>query len=172
MLHQFLSPLSNGRTDAYGGSFENRTRLVCEIAEEIRRSWPERLPLFIRFSCTDWVEGGWDIEQSISLARLLKPLGVDLIDCSSGGAVPHAVIPAEPGYQVPFADRIRREADVMTAAVGLITEPRQAETIIDEGKADLVLLARESLRDSYWPRRAALEVGAEIEVPKQYARAW
>ncbi len=172
LLHQFLSPLSNSRTDAYGGSFENRTRIVLEVAEEVRRFWPERLPLFIRISCSDWVEGGWDIEQSVELARILRPLGVDLVDCSSGGAVPRAVIPAEPGYQVPFADRIRREADVLTAAVGLITEPRQAETIIDEGKADLILLARESLRDPYWPRRAALEVGAEIVVPKQYARAW
>lgn len=172
LLHEFLSPLSNQRADEYGGSFENRTRIVCEVSQEVRRYWPEKLPLFIRFSCTDWVEGGWDIDQSVELAKKLKPLGVDLVDCSSGGAVPHAVIPAEPGYQVPFADRIRREAGTHTAAVGLITEPRQAEAIIDEGQADLVLLARESLREPYWPRRAAQEVGAAVKVPDQYGRAW
>lgn len=153
LLHQFLSPLSNFRTDAYGGSFEGRTRIVREVVQAVRQAWPERLPLFIRLSCTDWVDGGWDLEQSIELARHLKGDGVDVVDCSSGGAVPNAVIPAEPGYQVPFAEAIRHRAGIATAAVGLITDPHQAEGIIAGARADVVLLGRESLREPYWPRR-------------------
>lgn len=172
LLHQFLSPLSNQRDDAYGGSFENRTRLVREVVEAVRREWPERLPLLVRLSATDWVEGGWDIDQSVALARLLKPLGVDMIDCSSGGLVPHVRIPVGPGYQVAFAERIRREADIPTGAVGLITEPGHADGIVRDGQADLVLLARELLRDPYWPRRAARKLGREITPPAQYGRAW
>lgn len=172
LLNSFLSPLSNHRTDEYGGSFENRTRIVREVVNAIRSVWPERLPLFIRFSASDWVEGGWDINQSVSLAAELKSLGVDLIDCSSGGNSSSAEIPVGPGYQVPFAAEIREKAGIATAAVGLITEPRQANEIIGLGKADLVLLARESLRDPYWPRRAAAELKIEIEIPDQYRRSW
>lgn len=172
LLHQFLSPLSNKRTDAYGGGFMNRTRLAREIAEAVRREWPERLPLFLRISATDWAEGGWDIEQSVELARQMKTLGVDLIDVSSGGAVYGAQIPVGPGYQTPFAERIRREAGILTGAVGLITSPAQADHVVRTGQADLVLLAREMLRDPYWPRRAAQELKQEIEAPSQYARAW
>jgi 2,4-dienoyl-CoA reductase-like NADH-dependent reductase (Old Yellow Enzyme family) len=172
LLHEFYSPLANQRTDRYGGSFHNRTRLVREVVEEVRRHWPERLPLFVRISSTDWVEGGWDIEQSIELARLLKPLGVDLIDCSSGGNIPGASIPLGPGYQTPFAERIRKEADILTGAVGLITSPQQADHILRTGQADMVLLAREMLRDPYWPRLAAKELGQEIAAPVQYGRAW
>jgi 2,4-dienoyl-CoA reductase-like NADH-dependent reductase (Old Yellow Enzyme family) len=172
LLHQFLSPLSNFRTDEYGGSFENRCRVVIEVVDRVRKYWPERLPLFVRFSCTDWMEGGWDLEQSVELARILLPRGVDLIDCSSGGAVPGAKIPVAPGYQVPHAARIRKEAGIATAAVGLITEPQQAEAILAEESADMVLLARESLRDPYWPRRAATELAQEIKPPNQYLRAW
>src|SRR5438876_160499 len=147
LIHEFLSPLSNHRDDAYGGSFDNRTRLIREIVAAVRRSWPKGLPLFVRISATDWVDGGWDLEQSIQLARALKQLGVDLMDCSSGGTVPHAVIPAAPGYQTPFAQRIREEAEIMTGAVGLITSSVQAEQIIATGEADAVLMAREFLRD-------------------------
>ncbi len=172
LLHSFYSPLSNHRTDRYGGSLENRTRIVREVAEEVRRVWPERLPLFLRISCTDWVEGGWDIEQSVELARMVKPLGVDLIDCSSGANVPNARMPLGPGYQTPFAERIRKEAGILTGAVGLITSPQQAEHILHTGQADMVLLAREMLRDPYWPRRAAKELGMEITPPPQYGRAW
>ncbi|HLV80311.1 MAG TPA: NADH:flavin oxidoreductase/NADH oxidase [Chthonomonadaceae bacterium] len=172
LLHEFYSPLSNTRADRYGGSFINRTRIVREVAEEVRRAWPERYPLFLRISCTDWVEGGWDIEQSVELARQMKPLGVDLIDCSSGANVPHASIPAGPGYQTPFAERIRHEAGILSGAVGFITSPFQAEHILRTGQADLVLLAREMLRDPYWPRRAAKELRAEITGPVQYCRAW
>lgn len=172
LLHSFYSPLSNHRTDRYGGSLENRTRIVREVAEEVRRVWPERLPLFLRISCTDWVEGGWDIEQSVDLARMVKPLGVDLIDCSSGANVPNARMPLGPGYQTPFAAQIRREAAILTGAVGLITSPQQAEHILHTGQADMVLLAREMLRDPYWPRRAAKELGVEITPPPQYGRAW
>ena len=171
LLHQFLSPLSNRRSDRYGGSFENRTRLVREVVEAVRGEWPERLPLFVRLSATDWVEGGWDIEQSVELARALGPLGVDLVDCSSGGLVAHAKIPVAPGYHVPFAERIRREAGVLTGAVGMITEASQAEAIIRAGQADAVLLARELLRDPYWPMRAARELGQSASWPAQYLRA-
>ena len=172
LLHEFLSPLSNTRTDQYGGSFENRTRILRETVEAVRGTWPEQFPLFVRLSATDWTEGGWDIAQSIELTRMLKPLGVDLVDTSTGGNVPHAKIPVGPGYQVQFAEQIKRGTGVLTGAVGMITDPHQADGIIREGQADLVLLARELLRDPYWPRRAAKELGAEIAAPVQYGRAW
>src|ERR1700686_390992 len=171
LIHEFLSPLSNQRRDAYGGSFENRTRMLREVGAAVRRGWPERAPLFVRRSATDWVEGGWDIEQSVELARQLKGLGVDLIDCSSGGLVPQARIPVGPGYQTPFAERIRRDADILTAAVGMITSPSQAEQVVAGGQADAVLLAREFLRDPYWPLRAAPGLGEPLSWPGQYLRA-
>jgi 2,4-dienoyl-CoA reductase-like NADH-dependent reductase (Old Yellow Enzyme family) len=171
LLHEFLSPLSNQRRDAYGGSFENRTRLLRDIAIAVRRVWPEQLPLFTRISATDWTEGGWDVDQSVELARQLKPLGVDLIDCSSGGNVASAKIPIGPGYQTPFAERIRKDANILTGAVGMITSPAQAEHIIGSGQADAVLIARELLRDPYFPMRAARELGQEITWPAQYLRA-
>ncbi|MFZ9682106.1 MAG: NADH:flavin oxidoreductase/NADH oxidase, partial [Cephaloticoccus sp.] len=151
LAHEFLSPLGNQRTDEYGGSFENRIRFLVETTRAVRAVWPDRLPLTVRISGTDWVEGAWDVEQSVELARRLKTEGVDLIDCSSGGIVPGVKIPVGPGYQVAIAERIRRESGVATAAVGLITEPKQADAVIREGRADLVLLAREFLRDAYWP---------------------
>jgi len=174
LMHEFLSPISNQRADHYGGIFENRVRFLLETTRAVRAVWPDRLPLAVRISCTDWVEGGWDIEQSVELARLLKKEGVDLVDCSSGGTTPDAKIPVGAGYQVPFAERIRREADIATAAVGFITEPAQADEIIRHGRADLVLLAREFLREPYWPRRAALALGRKDAVagPVQYGRAW
>ena len=172
LLHQFLSPLSNRRDDRWGGSFQNRTRLLRDTVSALREVWPERYPLWLRISATDWAEGGWDIAQSIELARGLSELGVDLVDVSSGGLVPGADIPVGPGYQVGFAARIRRESGIATGAVGLITEPRQAQDIIVNGEADVVLLAREELRDPYWPRRAAKALGVEIQVPLQYQRAW
>jgi len=171
LLHEFLSPLSNHRSDAYGGSFENRTRIVREIVSAVRSAWPERAPLFVRISATDWVDGGWDIEQSVELARQLKTLGVDLMDCSSGGNVARAKIPLGPGYQTRFADQIRREAGIMTGAVGMITSPEQAEHIVATGQADAVIIAREFLRDPYWPLRAARELGQTIAWPVQYLRA-
>lgn len=171
LLHEFLSPLSNHRQDQYGGSFENRTRLVREVVAAVRGVWPEQAPLFVRISATDWVDGGWDIEQSIELARQLAPLGVDFIDCSSGGNAAQATIPVGPGYQAPFAERIRREAGLLTGAVGLITEAAQAEQIVASGQADAVLLARELLRDPYFPLRAARELGQDIAWPAQYLRA-
>ena len=170
-LHEFLSPLSNRRSDLYGGSFENRTRIVREVVGKVRRFWPERLPLFIRISSTDWVEGGWDIEQAVELARSLRTLGVDLVDCSSGGNVAEAKIPLGPGYQVPFAERIRRDARILTGAVGMITEAHQADEIIRSGQADIVLLARQMLRDPYWPLHAAAQLGKSISWPAQYLRA-
>jgi 2,4-dienoyl-CoA reductase-like NADH-dependent reductase (Old Yellow Enzyme family) len=172
LLHQFLSPLSNRRADAYGGSFDNRTRLLREVVVAVREVWPEHLPLWLRISATDWAEGGWTPEESVALARMVKPLGVDLVDVSSGGLVPHVTIPLGPGYQVPFAAQVRREADIATSAVGLITEAAQAEAILAEGAADVISLARESLRDPYFPRRAASELGAQIAAPVQYGRAW
>jgi 2,4-dienoyl-CoA reductase-like NADH-dependent reductase (Old Yellow Enzyme family) len=171
LLHEFLSPLSNRRADAYGGSFDNRTRFVRECVAAVRRVLPERCPLFVRISATDWTEGGWDIDQSVELARQLLPLGVDLIDCSSGGNVEKAEIPVGPGYQTPFAERIRREANIATAAVGMITGPAQADQIIRNGEADLVLLARQMLRDPYWPLHAAQELGHTMTWPVQYLRA-
>ena len=170
LLHEFLSPLSNRREDEFGGSLENRARFPLLITEAVREVWPERLPLFARISATDWVEGGWDVEHSVEFSRWLKGRGVDLVDCSSGGLVPGARIPVGPGYQVPFAERIRREAGVATGAVGLITEPEQAEEIVSEGRADVVFLARAELRDPYWPLHAARQLGAEAPWPVQYAR--
>ena len=171
LLHEFLSPLSNQRTDSYGGSFQNRARLLLQVADAVRTVWPDHLPLFVRISATDWVEGGWNADESVELARLLKAHGVDLIDTSSGALVPNAQIPVAPGYQVPFAARIRREAHIPTAAVGLITEPAQANSIIANGEADLVLLAREMLRDPYWPLHAATALGESVTWPRQYLRA-
>jgi 2,4-dienoyl-CoA reductase-like NADH-dependent reductase (Old Yellow Enzyme family) len=172
LLHQFLSPLSNTRTDEYGGKFENRVHIVKQVVRAVREVLPPRLPLFVRVSATDWKEGGWDLAQTISLARELKPLGVDLIDCSSGGAVPGVKIPLGPGYQTGFAEAIRKEAGIATGAVGMISEPVQAETILATEQADLVFLARELLRDPYWPRRAAKALDVKIEAPVQYERAW
>ncbi|MDB4949602.1 MAG: oxidoreductase [Gemmatimonadetes bacterium] len=171
LLHQFLSPLSNHREDEYGGSFENRTRLLREMVRAVRGVWPDSLPLWVRLSATDWAEGGWDVEQSVELARVLGPLGVDLVDCSSGGMVPGVKIPLGPGYQVDFAERIRREGGIATAAVGLITAPEQADAIVRAGQADVVLLARQMLRDPYWPLHAARHLGAAGEWPVQYQRA-
>jgi 2,4-dienoyl-CoA reductase-like NADH-dependent reductase (Old Yellow Enzyme family) len=171
LINEFLSPLSNTRTDAYGGSFENRTRFLRQIVEAVRAVWPDNLPLFVRISATEWTDGGWDIEQSVELARAIAPLGVDLIDCSSGGNVPRVRIPLGPGYQVPLAARVRAESGVPTGAVGLITSAPQADEIVRSGKADLVFLAREELRDPYFPLHAARELGAHIAWPKQYLRA-
>jgi 2,4-dienoyl-CoA reductase-like NADH-dependent reductase (Old Yellow Enzyme family) len=172
LLHTFLSPLANHRDDCYGGSLENRARLLRDVVAAIRTQWPEPKPLFVRVSATDWAEGGWDIDECVTLARWLQQDGVDLIDCSSGGAVPNAKIPVAPGYQVPFAARIRHEAGIATGAVGLITEAHQAEAILERGDADLILMARESLRDPYFPRRAAAELNVRIEPPVQYQRSW
>ena len=173
LLHSFLSPLVNKRADRYGGSFENRVRLMLEVTDAVRAVWPEDLPLFVRISASDWTEGGWTVDDSVALARLLKACGVDLIDCSSGGAVPGVEIPVGPGYQLPFATQVRREAGVPTGAVGLITEAAQADRIIREGEADVVLLARELLRDPYWPLHAARELGLSVEPlwEPQYQRA-
>ncbi|HEY8021885.1 MAG TPA: NADH:flavin oxidoreductase/NADH oxidase [Thermoanaerobaculia bacterium] len=171
LIQEFLSPLVNKRTDEYGGSFDHRVRLCLEVVAAVRAEWPERLPVFIRISCTDWKEGGWDLEQSVELARRLRDHGVDLVDCSSGGAVPDAKIAVGPGYQVPFAARIRREAGIATGAVGMITSAAQADAIVRGGEADCVLLARELLRDPYWPLHAARELGAVLPWPVQYARA-
>ena len=171
LIHEFLSPLSNQRDDDYGGSFENRTRILREIVQAVRGSWPKGAPLFVRISATDWIEGGWDLKQSIVLARELKQLGVDLIDCSSGGSVPHAKVPVGAGYQVPFAQRIRDEAGILTAAVGMITSPAQAEHIVNTGQADAILMAREFLREPYWPLRAAHELRQSVSWPVQYLRA-
>lgn len=171
LLHEFLSPLANRRTDDYGGSFENRTRLMLQVAEAVRGAWPEDLPLFVRISATDWAEGGWDVDESVELVRRLRGCGVDVVDVSSGGLVAHAKIPVAPGYQVPFAARIRREAGIATAAVGLITEPAQADAIVANGEADLVLLARQMLRDPYWPIHAAAALGEQTSWPVQYLRA-
>nr|WP_238947877.1 NADH:flavin oxidoreductase/NADH oxidase [Caldimonas brevitalea] len=171
LLHEFLSPLSNQRQDEYGGSLDNRMRLVLRIARELRGLMPDELPLFVRLSATDWVEGGWDVEQSVVLARQLKSVGVDLIDVSSGGAVPSARIPVAPNFQVPFARRIHDEADIPTAAVGLITEPHQADEIVTGGDADLVLLAREMLREPYWALKAQQALGQEPNWPQPYGYA-
>jgi 2,4-dienoyl-CoA reductase-like NADH-dependent reductase (Old Yellow Enzyme family) len=171
LLHEFLSPLSNKRTDDYGGSFENRIRAVLDVTRAVRDEWPPELPVFLRISATDWVEGGWDIEQSVELSRRVAGLGVDLIDCSSGGLVPGAPIPDRPGYQIEFAERIRHEAGVKTGGVGRITEPAQADEIVATGQADLVLLARRLLRSPYWPLKAARALGAPAPWPPQYLRA-
>ncbi|MFN2448807.1 MAG: NADH:flavin oxidoreductase/NADH oxidase [Candidatus Baltobacteraceae bacterium] len=172
LLHEFLSPLTNKRTDAYGGSFENRTRFLRETVETLRRTIPQDMPLLVRISASDWSQGGWAIEDSVELAKALKTLGVDLIDCSSGGISPHAKIAIAPGYQVPFAGSIRSGAGVATAAVGLITDARQADDIIARGDADMVFLARELLRQPYWPLLAASQLGQDGAAwPKQYERA-
>jgi 2,4-dienoyl-CoA reductase-like NADH-dependent reductase (Old Yellow Enzyme family) len=171
LLHEFLSPLSNRREDEYGGSFENRVRFPLRVTEAVRAVWPERLPLFVRISATDWAEGGWALEQSIEFSIRLRAAGVDLVDCSSGGLVPGVKIPVGPGYQVPFAAAVRERAGIATGAVGMITEPRQAEEIIAGGEADAVLLARAMLRDPYWTLRAAKALGVKAQWPVQYGRA-
>lgn len=171
LLHSFLSPLSNQREDSYGGSLQNRMRLLLSVTTAMRQEMPEEMPLFVRISASDWAPGGWDLEQSTFLARELSRLGVDLIDCSSGGLVPHQKIQVEPGYQVPFAETIRREAGVATAAVGMITDARQADEIISSQKAEMVFLARQMLRDPYWALHAAQELGYKIKWPNQYLRA-
>lgn len=171
LLHEFLSPLINHRDDEYGGSLENRMRLTLRVTEGVRNVWPDDLPLFVRISASDWAEGGWDLEQSITLSKRLGAIGVDLVDCSSGGAVPFAKVEVGPGYQVPFARAIREQAGIATGAVGLITTAQQAEEIIRNGSADAVLLARQLLRDPYFPLHAAQELGVDIPWPDQYARA-
>jgi 2,4-dienoyl-CoA reductase-like NADH-dependent reductase (Old Yellow Enzyme family) len=172
LLHEFLSPLSNVRTDRYGGDFEARIRLPLEVVAAVREAWPAELPLSVRISASDWVDGGWSPADSIALAQRLGPLGVDLVDCSSGGNSPAQQIALRPGYQVPFSSAIRREAGIATAAVGLITEPLQAEEILVAGDADVILLGRASLRDAAWPLRAAVELGVEGDGwPSQYLRA-
>ncbi len=174
LLNSFLSPLSNQRQDAYGGSFENRCRMLLETVSAVRKVWPESLPLAVRFSCTDWVEGGWTLEDSISLAQILKKEGVDLIDCSSGGIAANARIPGGANYQVPFAEAIKHQAGIATGAVGMITQAMQADAIIRTGQADLVFIAREFLRNPYWPLHAQKELHAKTEnlVPVPYARAF
>jgi len=172
LIQEFLSPLSNHRTDEYGGSFDNRIRFAREVVEAVRAVWPEARPLWLRISATDWAEGGWTPDESVELAKRVGALGVDLIDCSSGGLTLQQKIELGPGYQVPFAARIRREAEIATGAVGMITEPEQAEQILVNGEADVVLLAREFLRDPYFPMHAAKQLGAEPSPPSQYARAW
>ena len=171
LLHNFLSPLSNLRDDEYGGGFAGRVRLLLEVVDAVRSVWPDDQPLLVRISVTDWVEGGWDIDQTVELAKLLRDHGVDLLDCSSGGTVPDARIPLEPGYQVPFAARVRRQTGMPTGAVGLITEPRQAERIVAAGDADVVILARAMLRNPHWPLMAAHELDDEVRWPPQYLRA-
>lgn|SRR5579883_188991 len=171
LLHEFLSPLSNFRQDSYGGSFENRTRTLREVVQAVRGVWPANLPLFVRISATDWRDDGWTADDSVRLARELGKLGVDLVDCSSAAILPGIEVPIGPGFQVPFAEKIRRESGVLTAAVGLITAPQQADHIVRTGQADLVLLARELLRDPYWPLRAADELKQDGPWPKQYLRA-
>lgn len=172
LIHSFYSPISNKRTDEYGGSFENRIRFLLETVRAIRPVWPEHLPLTVRISGTDWTEGGWTVEESIELAKRLKAEGIDLVDCSSGGGVSHAKVPVGPGYQVPISEAVRKGADILTAAVGLITAPEQADEIIRNGRADLVLLGREILRDPYWPLHAAQVLKQPVPVPSQYLRAF
>jgi len=172
LLHEFLSPLSNLRTDEYGGSFENRVRLALRVVGAVREVWPERLPLFYRVSATDWVEDGWNLEATIALGKKLKEMGVDLIDASSGGNVAGATIPVGPGYQVKFAAEIRKQTGIATGAVGMITDAAQADTIVATGQADMIFLARQLLRDPYWPRRAAKALEVKIKAPVQYERAW
>jgi 2,4-dienoyl-CoA reductase-like NADH-dependent reductase (Old Yellow Enzyme family) len=171
LLHSFLSPLSNRRTDRYGGHFDNRVRFPLEVVAAVRDAWPEHLPLFVRISATDWVENGWNLEQSVRLAAQFKDFGVDLVDASSGGLLPDVVPPATPGYQVPFAQAIRERTGIATGAVGLITRPHQAEMVIASGSADAVLLGRELLRNPHWPLQAAADLGTDIEWPVRYIRA-
>ncbi|MGB8324539.1 MAG: NADH:flavin oxidoreductase/NADH oxidase [Candidatus Acidiferrum sp.] len=172
LLHEFYSPLCNFRKDEYGGSLENRIRLAVRVAGAVREAWPAKLPVFVRISATDWKEGGWDLPQSIELCRKLKSMGVDLVDVSSGGAVADARIPVAPGYQLKFAEAIRRESGIATGAVGMITDAIQADSVVVSEQADMVFLAREMLRDPYWPRRAAQELGTKLKAPVQYERAW
>lgn len=178
LLHEFLSPLANRRSDEHGGSLENRMKVPLRVARAVREAWPSHWPVFVRISATDWIDGGWTPDDSVRLARALREAGVDLIDCSSGGIAPHAQIPAAPGYQVPFAEKVRREAGIPTIAVGLITEPAQAEAVLAEGRADAVMLARAMLRDPYWPIHAAAELSAKgdttarVRRPNQYLRAF
>lgn len=172
LVHEFCSPISNQRKDNYGGSLENRCRLAIEITKSVREIIPDGTPLFVRISSTDWVEGGWDIDQSVQLTKWLKEVGVDLIDCSSGGNVPNAKIPASPGYQIPFAEKIKNEVGILTGGVGLITTAEQAEEIINSGRADIVLLAREMLRDPYWALHSAKKLNVDLtDWPNQYLRA-
>jgi 2,4-dienoyl-CoA reductase-like NADH-dependent reductase (Old Yellow Enzyme family) len=171
LLHEFLSSVSNQRTDDYGGSLQNRTRFPLSVARAVRESWPAGFPLFVRISCTDWVDGGWNLAQSVELSRQLKEIGVDLIDCSSGGLVPYAKIPVGPGYQTPFAAEIRSKVDISTGAVGLITDPVQAEQILMTGQADVIIMARELLRNPYWPLHAAKTFNLDAPWPRQYQRA-
>jgi len=171
LINEFLSPFSNRRTDGYGGPFENRIRLLLEITETVREVWPEENPLFVRISASEWTEGGWTADDSVALSKILKNKGVDLMDCSSGGNIPNVKIQLKPGYQVEFAEKVKKEAGILTGAVGLITEAAQADTIIREGQADLVFMAREQLRDPYFPLRAAHQLGHEVKWPVQYERA-
>jgi 2,4-dienoyl-CoA reductase-like NADH-dependent reductase (Old Yellow Enzyme family) len=171
LFHQFLSPLTNKRTDQYGGSFENRIRVLLETIATVQEVWSAENPLFVRISATDWADGGWTSEESVSLSKILKEKGIDLIDCSSGGLVPYQKIPVFAGYQVQFAEQVKKGADILTGAVGLITEPQQAEDILKESKADLIFLAREMLRDPYFPLHAAAALGDDIKWPDQYDRA-
>ena len=171
LLHEFLSPLSNTRTDAYGGDLAGRMRLVLEVVEDVRAAWPQDKPLLLRISATDWVEGGWTAEESVVLAKEAAARGVDLVDCSSGGNSPEQQVVVGPGYQVPFAAQVRRDAGVATGAVGLLTDPAQAEQVLVDGSADVVLLARELLRDPHWPLRAAAALGDDVAWPAQYDRA-
>lgn len=172
LIHQFLSPLSNQREDAYGGSFGNRIRLLLEVVAAVQTVWPTGHPLFVRVSATDWAtEGGWDIEQTVQLSSILKDKGVDLIDTSTGGLLPHVTIPVAPGYQVQFAERIRKDSSMLTGAVGLITEAEQAEQILQAGQADVIIMARQLLRDPYFPLHAAKKLNADIHWPEQYQRA-
>jgi 2,4-dienoyl-CoA reductase-like NADH-dependent reductase (Old Yellow Enzyme family) len=172
LAHEFLSPFSNQRKDEYGGSLDNRMRFPLRVAKAVREAWPEKWPVFVRISATDWKDGGWDLPQSIELCTRFKALGIDLIDVSSGGMLPGVKIPLGPGYQVKFAEAIRRAAGIATGAVGMLTDAVQAETVLSTGQADMVFLARELLRDPYWPRRAAQELGVKIKPPVQYERAW
>ncbi len=171
LLHEFLSPLSNHRQDEYGGSLENRMRFPLEVVAAVRDVWPAELPLFLRISATDWADGGWDIIQSVQFAHRLKASGIDLVDCSSGGLIPNVTIPAVPGYQTPFAAEVREKTGILTGAVGMITAPEQAEHIIATGQADAVFLARQLLRDPYWPLHAARKLGVDVNWPAQYQRA-
>lgn len=171
LLHEFYSPLSNKRTDEYGGSFENRIRLTVEMVESIRKVWPDELPLFVRLSTSDWTEGGWTIEDTVALAKVLKSKGVDLIDCSSGGNIPQVKIEVGPSYQVPFAETVKKQTGILTGAVGMITTPQQAEEILSSGQADVIIMAREFLRDPYFPLHAAKALGADVKWPVQYERA-
>ncbi len=171
LLHQFLSPLSNTRTDHYGGSFENRVRLTLEVSRAVRDTFPAHLPVFVRVSASDWAAGGWTPDETVELAKLLMKIGIDVLDVSSGGLTSAQKIEVGPGYQLPFAEQVKKETGMTTMAVGMITEPQQAETLLEQGQADLVALARELLRDPHWPQRAAHELGTKMDVPDQYARA-